>query len=1008
MARAPALFLLRFAVAALSAAAGGAMAQPVAGSKVYCQTNEFVCRAWGVEDGLPQDSVTAILQTRDGYLWLGTRSGLARFDGVRFTVLGVAEGLQGLHVRTLCQDQQGALWIGTASGLSRYHKGRFTTFTTRDGLPGDLVNDVAQDGEGGLWVATSTGLSRWQEGRFQPVRAEQGLPEPHVRNLAVDAKGAIWASVLNCGLLRWDGRAFASEAASAELRRQEPYCLTRDGQGRIWAGYRGMVLCFTGATATAYGRAEGVPNARIDCLAADAGGTMWAGTFDRGLYYLREGKFQQVPPSSGLTDTAVQALAPDREGNLWVGTRVGGLNRLKVARVATLRILDQATEIKPMSLAEEPENVLWVGTSGRGLYRILEGTPAQMSRDHPQMHVRALAVTRDGSVWGGRGETLCQWKDSQLARCFENEPWLRGDAVECLCETAAGLWIGTRNGRLVRWTGEGFAVFTNGLPASRITTMAAERDGTLWVGFHGAGLGRIQDGACRVYDKANGLLSATVRALLVGKGGTLWIGTEGGGLSRLKEGRVYTFSAGQGIRQKTIVQLLTDDQGLLWLGTYRGIYRVAVGELEAVAAGKRAQVHPLVLDRSDGMQSAQCIGASGAALRTRSGQLWFCTDRGIAIIDPQRPLEEVVSPRVHLEQLRVDDRPWPTGMAGNGLSPMQIPPGNQQIEFRYTGLNLGCPERVRFRYRLEGLDPDWVDAGERRRANYSYIPPGKYRFRVTARNGHGLWATDEASLALTIEPQVWQTWWFRTGLAGALAAGLVVSVRYVSFRRLQRQLRLAEQQAALQRERARIAKDIHDDLGANLTQIALLGELAQRDEGRQDKVAQRLGTISTTARQAIKALDEIVWAVNPRNDTLSQLVEYTGQFALDYLRLAEIRCRLDFPDILPARELSTEVRHNLFLAVKEALTNVVRHAAATEVWFRVRVTDAALELAVEDNGRGFSPVPGRRTGNGVPNLCQRLSDIGGEARIESRPGTGTQVVLRLGWTQPLHVFHEKA
>jgi signal transduction histidine kinase len=355
----------------------------------------------------------------------------------------------------------------------------------------------------------------------------------------------------------------------------------------------------------------------------------------------------------------------------------------------------------------------------------------------------------------------------------------------------------------------------------------------------------------------------------------------------------------------------------------------------------------------------------------------------------------------------VDNRVWDSGAGipqpgeddGHPGGKLEIPPGKRQVEFHYTGLSLSSPERVRFRYCLEGVDSGWVDAGARRVANYAYLPPGDYRFRVTAHSGNGVWSQSEASMTVTVRPYFWQTWWFKLALAAGFTVGVVAFVRYVSFRRLQRQLRLTEQQAALQRERARIAKDIHDDLGANLTQIALLGELAQRDLARQDKATQRVGTISSTARQTIKSLDEIVWAVNPRNDTLSHLVEYTGQFALDYLQLAGIRCRLDFPDHIPARSLSADLRHNVFLAAKEALTNIVKHARATEVRLRVSVTVPGLELVLEDNGQGFEPAPDAPGADGLRNMRHRLTDIGGECRIESRPGVGTRVVLRLPWRQ---------
>jgi signal transduction histidine kinase len=255
------------------------------------------------------------------------------------------------------------------------------------------------------------------------------------------------------------------------------------------------------------------------------------------------------------------------------------------------------------------------------------------------------------------------------------------------------------------------------------------------------------------------------------------------------------------------------------------------------------------------------------------------------------------------------------------------------------------------------------------------------------------------SLGLVVAPFYWQTWWFRVGALAAFTLSIVTAVRYVSFRRLQKRLRTLEQQAALQKERARIAKDIHDDLGASLTQVAYLGELAHLNRDEPDKVDERIRKMSATARQAVKSLDEIVWAVNPRNDTLAHLIDYTNQFAFGYLRMVNIRVRLDFPDHIPQRELSADLRHNIFLTVKEALHNIVKHAAATEVRLGASVTQQALEIVVEDNGCGFSVAPDNALADGLRNMRQRMTDIGGECRVESRPGSGTKVILNLRWPE---------
>lgn len=346
--------------------------------------------------------------------------------------------------------------------------------------------------------------------------------------------------------------------------------------------------------------------------------------------------------------------------------------------------------------------------------------------------------------------------------------------------------------------------------------------------------------------------------------------------------------------------------------------------------------------------------------------------------------------------LRVAGKGVTTDLSGTNAT-LELGPAHRKLDIEFTALSFTAPENVHFQYRMEGFDEDWIET-DFRETTYPRLPAGDYRFRVKACNNDGVWNQNGAVLSLVVLPFFWQTWWFRAVLLALFTLSLIAVVRYASFRRLRRQLLRLEQQAALHRERARIARDIHDDLGANLTQIALLGQLAQQDTAAPAKAAERIGTISATARQAIKSLDEIVWAVNPRNDTLAHLLDYAGQFALDYLSLAGIRCRLDLPEQIPEREISTDIRHNLFLAVKETLNNIVKHAQATEVRLRLGIGETALQLIIEDNGRGFEDAPDNALADGLRNIRQRLADIGGVCRIESRLEAGTTVTLEVPWS----------
>jgi signal transduction histidine kinase len=529
------------------------------------------------------------------------------------------------------------------------------------------------------------------------------------------------------------------------------------------------------------------------------------------------------------------------------------------------------------------------------------------------------------------------------------------------------------------------------------------------VGTDGGGLFRVRSNSVNALTKADGLLSDVVRTLLLEDDGTLWIGTAGGGLSRWRAGRVVNFTARDGLPDNTISQMLEDDQDRLWLGTDRGIACISKRELDEFANGQAAALYPHVFGRDDGMLSDECTGGFfPAGLKTRSGQLCFSTMKGIVVVNPRLQRPDSAPPRVVIEEAVIDDHAQsvrafvteakPTN--GAAAKPrLRIEPGNHRIEFRYTGLSFAAPERMRFRYRLEGSDADWVEAGTRRTAFYTYVPPGDYEFRVLACNADGVWSEEGGGIALTVLPHVWQAWWF-IGLGSlALLGTVVVAVRLVERRKHQRRLRQIEQERALERERARIAQDLHDDLGSSLARISLLSSLAKDDKEHPEQVLSHVTKIAQSADETVRALEEIVWAVRPGSDSLQSLVEYIAHFSNELFEGNGTRCRLDLPHDLPALAMPPEVRHNIFLVVKEALTNVLKHADAREVRVQAKAVGHHLEISVHDDGRGFNasqPAAPASTRDGLVNMRQRAAAIGGSLVVESgERGTTVRLTVDL-------------
>jgi ligand-binding sensor domain-containing protein/signal transduction histidine kinase len=988
----------------------------------------FTFRCWQSEQGLPQDRVRALAQTSDGYLWVGTDDGVARFDGVRFVSFGLPEGLPSGPVRTLFGDSDGTLWIGSVGeGLIHWQAGHLTAYTMADGLPSDSISALAEDNEGRLWVGTDAGLALWQDGHLVKLNAAKEFNGKAITALFKDRQGNMWLGATGAGVFKFhDGKFIPLEDAATKELLQDPHCLLVDKKERIWIGAGDdFVLCRDGNQWRPYQIPRHLARSFVSSLAEEPDGTVWAGSASEGLFEFKNDKLVSINASSGLSDNSVESLLVDRDGNLWVGTDAG----LNLLRQKDLFAFDQRQGLgygAVGGLAEIAPGVIWVGKPSDGLYQ-WDGQSFSrlMSADLSIIgqQINALLVSKDGSCWVAGRYGLLHIKNPIKAANKAELFTLPGHNIISLCEGHdGGLWAGTHEGELWR--------LENGKWRARadlvhpITAIVAGANGAMWIGTEGDGVYELNGGAHTHWDTSNGLLSDLVRTLHLDSEGTLWIGTAGGGLSWLRQGRMTTFTMREGLPDNTISEILEDSKGRLWLGSNRGIACVSKQELEELAAGKISSVYPQVFGRAEGMLSEECTGGfCPAGLKTTSGQLWFPTLKGVVVVDPRIHLAKLPIPTVLLEEISVDGVPNPVFPVASSASGVQgekfksadlksgvlrLGPGKHRIEFQYTALGFDAPERIRFRYRLEGLDSDWVEAGNRRIAFYSYVPPGNYRFHVIACNADGVWNEAGATLALTVSKFFWQTWWF----IGASSLTLLVlvggGVRFVVKRRLQRRLKHLEQERALERERTRIAQDLHDEMGAKLCRISFLSEHARRNNSMPSELKHQIVSISDASREVLHSLDEIVWAVNPQNDTLEHVASYIGYYAQEFFQETGIECSVNISGQLPQYTLSSQSRHHLLLAVHEAFTNVLKHSKATQISVVVNYNPPSFEIVVSDNGGGFNPpatsLPSAdsmtASGNGLRNMKQRLADIGGQCLIDSKPGQGVTVQFTLPLRKP--------
>lgn len=961
--------------------------------------SEYTVRSWQTDEGLPHNLVRAITQTADGYLWVGTRLGLARFDGMHFTVFDShnTPALRTPNVSALAVARDGSLWVGTyGGGLIHLKDGVFSRLTQTNGLVGNEISALAPAKDGSLWIGTTTGLSHYEKGKFTNYTRKEGLAFNIIRAVSEDAEGNIWIATGE-GLNRLKNGAIENLTTTIGLPYNSVRALYLDKAGKLWIGWNSGIVGYERGNHTNYPIQKELSGSFVTALHEDSQGNIWVGTYS-GLKRFRDGHFVNVPNGEGVAFDLINSLFEDREGNVWVGSREG-LARLTPRRFFTYSRQQGLTHNNVMSVLEDRSGSLWIGTWGGGLNQLKDGKVTVYSTQNGFPHDLILSTceAHDGSLWIGADFDggLMHLVDGNLTR-FTRRNGLVDAAVRVIHEDRAGnLWIGTSRGLSCLRDGKFTNYFGHDLHSGHsFLAVCEDYEGTLWFG--------TDDGLiCRKDDEFRpvtaGLSSSVVLSLYEDAAHDLWVGTDGQGLNRLRNGVLSRYTTKEGLFNNSVFEIVEDDFGYLWMSCLKGISRVSKKELDALDEHEIKTVHAAFYGKLDGLLSVQCNGvAKPSGWKSRDGRIWFPTTKGLVAVDPQIKLNEIQPPvvieRVVTEKSSID-------LVGRGVlttpsaPPLRLPRGRGDLEIQYTALSLQTPEKNQFKYILEGVDSDWVKAETRRTAYYSHLQPGNYRFRVIACNNDGLWNETGASLALELAPAFWETAWFRSLAVLGLAGSLAGSVRYVSVRRLHRKLAVLEQQHAIEKERARIAKDIHDDLGASLTQITLLSDRA--DHNAPDELRANARKISSTAREIAQSLDEIVWAVNPEHDTLEGLVEYLSQSADDFLEDTAIRSRVKLPSELPHCSIPADTRHQFFLAFREALNNAVKHADASEIQLEVTAQPTEFQITIADNGIGFDPATVRSRGNGLTNMRKRLESIGGRFEIATRSAHGTTIKMAI-------------
>ncbi len=1001
---------------------------------------------WKVEQGLPENHVTAIVQTQDGYVWIGTIFGLVRYDGVRFTVFEKAT-LKLMRdseedVKGLAEDGSQALWVAAQNGLLRLADHRWQLFQKRAGPEEFRPTGVCSRAKGGAWVGSYGTVTHFgPEGAVKDYTIPLDRPKP-IRKLVEAPDGSLWVATRYTVMHGWPDEGRWETVMTARSSEAWVQYLLLDADGAVCFGglngcYRvdakggGKPALVAGFTLSADGSRESYP---VQAYRKDRKGRTWVATLSE-LTQVNEQPDGKAPVVIGSVRhpglQRIEQMMVDREGNLWVGTESDGLLLLHERRFATLLPPNgTAAENNTWSVCEDGRGRLWWGTK-QDLFLREEGTilpvrhPVTHAGPNPAGQVYSVCPDPQGTIWvgfGGYGLFKTDGQRWETGPIINDRPSPRDEYnIRCLYTDHTGaLWIGTPMG-LYRWQGGELVRYTRkeGLPGNEVRAILEDPDGSFWIGTYTSGMAHMQNGEFEVFNKTNGLPDNQVTCFLRDSSGDLWIGT-GSGLTRLKGGKFATLTREEGLYDDLVNYMLDDGEGYFWISCNRGIYRIPREEAAAAADGTLRRVASMPFGEGDGMLSAETNnGGQPSGWKSRDGLLWFPTAKGLVRIDP-RTIRSAPSPAVVIEQVIADQRisygdqlNTDSGGTAEAVSPGDpletrdsdgVPTLNFQagharvLELRYTANVFAEPSKVQFRYWLEGHDRDWQPGGNRRLTHYTALGPGSYTFKVSASSPYGDFGPP-ALLRFRISPFFYQRWWFFVlcGLSVVLAAAGVQSYRL----HIQRRILQLEKEHALEKERARIAKDMHDDLGARLTQLGLISELVESPDFRQDPTASPpLPRVSSLAREAVRSLDEIVWAVTPGKNTLDQLAGYLLHSAQDLISPSGIRLDVRMPQQVPSSPLSSELRHNVYLVMKEALNNAVKHSEATRIILEMSFTSGAALLRVTDDGRGFDPGEAAGAGNGLANMAKRAESVGARFECTSRPGHGTSISI--GFPLPSH------
>ena len=973
---------------------------------------QYAHETWTTEDGLPQNSINDILQTRDGYLWVATFGGLVRFDGAQFMVFDRSiEGIKSQRIKALYEDKKGTLWAATEDGmLIRYRDGKFTTYTLQDGLPSEEAFRIEEDDESNLWIIERGVVVKFNGENFVSYRRESFL-RPNAQDDERYSRYKVWwnydAAELQCFLKGRMQTYLLPELSSVQIVNVDT-----DNKGNLWIQTKGAgIFRLQDEQLKHLTTREGLPSNDLTAyFLEDSNGNLWVADHkNHSLYRIKNGETQLIRTFAPFW---LAVLYEDREGTVWIGT-ASGLYQMCEAAITLYTRRNGLSWNETYSVFQDRAGAIWIGTWGGGVNKYENGRflSYQKAEGLPSYNITSIYQDHSGRLWVGANGGVSYFDNGRFKPYEDKYGFLKRDVWAIQQDRAGDFWFATDAG-LVKLKDGNLTEYTtkDGLSHNVIRSLFEDHRGTLWIGTD-QGLTRLRNEVFTAYTERDGFIGNQVRAIYEDSEGVLWIGTYDGGLYRMRDEQLTRYTTKDGLHDNGVFAILEDDKGNFWMSCNRGIYRVSRQELNDFAEGKIRSITSVVYGTKDGLGTLECNGGrQPSSLKTRDNKLWFPTMAGVAVINPSALQINLQPPPVIIEEFHSVDETI------DFPSSVEIAPIQESFEIRYTAPSFVKPEYIKFKYKLEGLDNDWVDAGTRRVAYYNYVPPGEYMFTVIAANSDGVWNQTGRAIHIIVMPYWWERRWVQAFMIFIVVLSLFLSILFWYRRRA---AHLAQEHAlqqefsrrliaSIDRERKRIADDLHNEPKQYLFAISKYAWLML--QGPNGLTATFKSVPEDSTHLAVEYAREIETLADRAGVEMKSIIENLRPTQLKELRLtAAIEDWIARSTELSAVNFSRDVDSidgifgdedevNIYRIMQECISNIVKHSQAMDAFISIKRDEHAILFTVRDNGKGFVVSKSNRIagdGFGLKLIQERAQMMGGEAVIKSAPGHGTQITIKL-------------